>query len=205
MKEQDILSEYLPENSVSQVMEWIVENNIHLKITKSRKTKLGDYRPPVVHPHHRISINHDLNPFSFLITFVHELAHLLVWEKHRNKIAPHGIEWKNEYRRLMQLVLNENIFPEDIYNVLKQSIINSKASSTSDLQLLRVLKKYDGQSTESHLEDLSENTTFQIENGKKFIKGKKRRTRYLCLNIFNNRQYLFHPLTPVQKVDDVEL
>ena len=201
MKEKEILKEYLPERSINQVMEWIVQKNVHLKITRTRSSKLGDYRPPVVHPNHRISINHNLNPFSFLITFVHELAHLNVWEDHKNKVAPHGIEWKTEYRKLMQVMLANNIFPDDIHKVLLESIINSKASSTSDLKLSRVLKKYDEHISDTHLEDLPEDSIFQTTKGVEFKKGKKQRTRYLCQNINNKKQYLFHPLTPVEVVD----
>ena len=76
-------------------------------------------------------------------------------------------------------------------------VVNKKMSFIQLNEL--ILKKYDKDNTETHLEDLPENATFQTENGRKFKKGVKRRTRYLCLNIMNNRQYLFHPLTPVQK------
>ncbi|MBC8321036.1 MAG: SprT-like domain-containing protein [Bacteroidetes bacterium] len=200
MKEKEILKEYLPEKSINQVMKWIVQNNVHLKISRRRNSKFGDYRPPVNHPNHRISINHNLNPFAFLITFVHELAHLNVWKLHQNTVAPHGIEWKTEFRKLMKVVLKNSIFPDDIHEVLLQSIVNSKASSTSDLKLSRVLKKYDNQTVGTHLEDLRENTIFQTKTGIQFKKGAKRRTRYLCQNMTDNRQYLFHPLTPVEVV-----
>lgn len=201
MKEKEILKEYIPEKSVNQVMKWIVQKNVHLKITRNRSSKLGDYRPPVVYPNHRISINHNLNSFSFLITFVHELAHLNVWENYQNTVSPHGVEWKTEYRKLMKVVLKNNIFPDDIHEVLLQSIINSKASSSADLQLSRVLKKYDKHTTGTNLEDLPDDTIFQTENGSRFKKGAKRRTRYLCQNMNNNKQYLFHPLTPVKGID----
>jgi len=200
MKEKEILKDYLPENSLDQVMKWIVQKNVHLKITRSRSSKLGDYRPPVAHPVHRISINHNLNPYSFLITFVHELAHLIVWENHNNLVSPHGTEWKSEYRKLMEIILTKNIFPSDLLKALRISIKNSKASSSSDLNLSRVLKKYDRQADGVHLEDLPENVIFQTETGIRFIKGKKRRTRYLCQNVQNKKQYLFHPLTPVNEI-----
>ncbi|HJN06414.1 MAG TPA: hypothetical protein QF480_07340 [Bacteroidales bacterium] len=202
MKEEEILKEYLPAKSINQVMKWIVQKNVHLKITRNRSSKLGDYRPPVNHSNHRISINHNLNPFAFLITFVHEMAHLIVWEKFQNKFSPHGIEWKSEYRNLMNTLLEKSIFPDDISTVLSKSIVNSKASSSSDLKLSRMLKKYDKYKLITHLEDLPENAIFQIENGNKFKKGIKKRTRYLCLNLQNKKQYLFHPLTPVEEINN---
>ncbi|MAE07868.1 MAG: sprT domain-containing protein [Bacteroidetes bacterium] len=202
MNERELLSKYLPAESVNMVTKLIVENNVHLKITKQRKTKLGDYRPPVNHSNHRISINHNLNPFAFLITFVHEMAHLIVWERFQNKVSPHGIEWKSEYRNLMNTLLEKSIFPDDISTVLSKSIVNSKASSSSDLKLSRMLKKYDKHNPVTHLEDLLTNTIFKIENGNKFKKGIKKRTRYLCLNLQNKKQYLFHPLTPVEELNN---
>ncbi len=201
MKEKEILREYLPEKSINQVMKWIVQKNVHLKITRNRSSKLGDYRPPIKYPNHRISINHNLNQFSFLITFVHEMAHLNVWEIHQNTVAPHGVEWKTEYKKLMKNMLENNIFPADLQEVLAQSIVNSKASSSADIQLSRVLKKYDKHITDTHLEDIQENTIFRTKNGIIFKKGKKRRIRYLCQNLQNNKQYLFHPLTPVDEID----
>ena len=88
MKETELLGQYLPSEAVEEVYHWLVEKKIHLKITRSRRTKLGDYRPPINHPNHRISVNHNLNPYSFLITFIHELAHLMVFEQFGNKAAP---------------------------------------------------------------------------------------------------------------------
>lgn len=201
MKEKEILKSYLPEKSIDQVMEWIIQKKVYLKITKTRSSKLGDYRPPIVHPVHRISINHNLNHYAFLITFVHELAHLIVWENYKNQVAPHGVEWKTEYQKLMTIILKNDIFPKDIKDVLAQSIINSKASSGADIRLSRVLKKYDKHLADTHLEDLKENAIFKTKNGIVFKKGKKRRIRYLCYNVNNNKQYLFHPLTPVDEID----
>lgn len=202
MNESELLKQYLPQGAVEDVYRWIVEKKIHLKITKSRRTKLGDYRPPIHQPNHRISLNHNLNPFSFLITFVHELAHLLVFEQFGNKVAPHGKEWKTTYQKLMLPFLEKDIFPVDLKHVLSKSINNSRASSTSDLHLSRVLLSYDTPNDHKRLEQLESESIFQIENGKTFKKGDRQRTRYKCLNLQNKRYYLFHPLTPVYPIKD---
>lgn len=197
MQHRDILGNYLPDSAIDRVYEWIVQHHVHLKISRGRKTKLGDYRPPIRHPKHRISINHDLNPYAFLITFVHELAHLMVFEKYGTRAAPHGLEWKTTYRELMQELLGESIFPKDLERVLEKSIKNSKAASTSDLKLSRILQQYDPENGDIQLEDLDLNTIFFTKNGRKFQKGEKVRTRYKCQNLINHKYYLFHPLTPV--------
>jgi len=169
-----------------------------LKITRGRKTKLGDYRPPVRHSNHRISINHDLNPYAFLITFIHELAHLLVFEQYGTRALPHGKEWKAEYRKLMLEFFKLNVFPPELQKMLEESILNAKASTFSELALSRLLKTYDKPNGEIHLETLPENTVFTIYNGRKFVKGGKLRKRYKCRSLQNNRMYLFNPLTPVK-------
>ena len=197
MTDVQILAEYLPEGAIDRVYDWIRSYKVHFRITRARTTKLGDYRPPAGRSSHRISVNHNLNPYAFLITFVHEMAHLIVHEKYGRRVQPHGREWREEYRDLMLPFLDGEIFPSDIRPVLRRSLINTKASSTNELALSRVLLRYDKPSHHNRLEELGEGQTFQTENGRIFRKGERIRTRYKCLNLQNNRYYLFHPLTPV--------
>ena len=99
---KDILSDYLPELSVPIVFDWVKSNNVQLKIAKNTTTKLGDYRPPQGrYGFHRISVNHDLNKYNFLLTFVHEFAHLKNWEQHKRNVNPHGKEWKLAFREFL--------------------------------------------------------------------------------------------------------
>lgn len=203
MNEKQLLLKYFPDNSVNMVMDLIVTNNVHLKITKQRSTKLGDYRPPGKDdPNHRISINHNLNPYSFLLTFIHELAHLKVWLQYKNRVQPHGPEWKNCYKDMILPFLTDDVFPEELLKVLQSSKLNFKASTGSDINLMRALKKYDaGNEDLLHLEELCEGELFVANKGKVFQKGSKRRTRYLCVDQEQNRKYLFHPLTTVQRFE----
>ena len=203
-KEKQILAEYLPEVAVKPVSDLIVRYNIHFKISRSRRSKLGDYRPPINQPYHKISVNHDLNQYAFLITFIHEVAHLLVYKRYKTKItSPHGIEWKREYGSLLQKFIEMGAFPEDVKGQIAKSIVNTKASTSAEIELTRVLRKYDKNRVEgvTHLEELSEGSTFVIKTGRRFKKGARRRVRYLCQNIDNKRWYLFHPLTEVKLLE----
>ena len=201
-KDKQILAAYLPEKAVDIVSDWIKNKKIHLKIARNRKTKFGDYRPPIHHTNHRISVNYNLNPYAFLITFVHEYAHLLVFEQHKKRVLPHGREWKNTYKTLMREVLDVGIFPEDLAQVLEKSIRNSKASNVSDLDLSRVLHQYDaGETQQLRVEDLPDDTVFETQTGKQFQKGEKQRIRYKCRSLDNGQLYLLHPLTPVTLVE----
>ena len=109
---KEVLLDYIPEESVLPVLDFLNTSNVQLKITKSRSTKLGDYRPPIRSKFHKISVNHDLNKYNFLITLIHEFAHLNTWEEHKRKVKPHGKEWKQKFRELMDPYINESIFPK---------------------------------------------------------------------------------------------
>ena len=140
-KYKDILIQFIPEQSVDLIAEWIVMFNFDLRITKNRSSKLGDFRNATSNERHKISVNHNLNPFAFLITLVHEIAHLTCWEKHKWRVKPHGEEWKVEFRKLMHFFFFEGVFPDDIQNALERYMQDPAASSCSDITLQRVLKK----------------------------------------------------------------
>ncbi len=199
---KDILRKYLPEAAVETVYYWLDRKKIHLKITKNRTSKLGDYKPPIGYPTHRISINHDLNPYAFLITFVHELAHLIVFEKKGRRVRPHGKEWKIEFRNLMNPFLEKNIFPDDLSGLLSKHLKNSKASSNADIMLTRVLKSYDNKPCSDEkstlfLENIITGSEFLYGKERHFVKMEKRRTRYRCKEVDTGRFFLFHPLAEV--------
>ena len=147
-----------------------------------------------------MNINGNLNPWAFLITTIHEFAHLLAWIKFRDKISPHGKEWKDQYARLILPVIQSKKLPADVEKVLLNSLINVKASSCSDLHLQRTLLKYDESFNDNvPLESLDKNCIFAL-NGKKFKKGILRRTRFLCTEENSKRQYLVNALAQVKEI-----
>lgn len=174
-----------------------------LKITKTRQTKVGDFtcRNDARHP--RITLNHDLNPYLFLTTYIHEVAHLRVFLHYGNKVDPHGDEWKQVFQNLLQPMLaQESIFPEEILHVLRQHMINPKASSFSDTVLTQAFRKFDAGSAQQYVVgDLPKGSIFKL-NKKYFVKGDLRRTRVLCREL--NKKHLY--LVPVDAiVTDVQL
>lgn len=199
-RNQSILHKYIPEKAVGTISEWIYKYDFKLKIKKSRASKYGDYRPPVKGENHLITINHDMNPYAFLITLIHEIAHLTNWNKHKDKVLPHGSEWKLEFKILMNYFLYEQIFPEDITLALRKYMQNPAASSCSDTTLLRVLKKYDQRQDTVLLEELPEGATFRYNKERLFIKNERIRKRFKCKEVNSNRIYLFNPLTEVELV-----
>jgi len=202
MKEKEVLAKYLPKAMVDNVFAWVVRHQIHLKITRSRASKLGDYRPPGnKQAFHRISINHDLNPYAFFITFVHELAHLLTYKQYGRSVQAHGKEWKASYRSLMEPFLEKNVFPSDLQRTVYQHLRNIKASSQADVELARTLMLFDGGKQETLIEDLQPGDRFLFKNNRKFQVVEKLRKRYKCVELANQRVFLFQPLTPVEVVN----
>jgi hypothetical protein len=194
------LKPYLPEGTASTVGQYLAEYPVIIKISKKRATKLGDYRPPFKDQYHRISVNHDLNQYAFLTTLVHEIAHLYNWIDFKQKIKPHGKEWKQEFKQLMLPFFQKNVFPKDVERALASYLTNPAASSCTDRNLFQVLKKYD-QNPVTHLEDLPEGSIFQLNNQRIFKKQQKLRTRYRCMDLRNKRYYLINGLAEVKTVN----
>ena len=196
-RNQSILKKYIPEDVVPVVALWVVQLDFKLKIKKERSTKHGDYRSPANGLNHQITINRNLNKYAFFITLVHEVAHLCNWNKFKNRVKPHGEEWKQEFKTLMHPFLTGNYFPQDVLNALRLYMENPAASSCSDANLMRVLKKYDAPSEFILVEDLAMHSVFRTKDNRHFIKGEKRRTRFVCVEKQTKKVYLFSGLAEV--------
>jgi len=195
------LQDYLPKGSYEPVLEFLRHYKVHLTITRERSTLLGDYRHAVDNQHHRISVNGNLHPYSFLITLIHELAHLVTFMQFGNRVASHGREWKSIYARLLSQFLQKQIFPPDIQKAIEQSMHNLPASSCADENLQRVLRKYDESKNGFVLvEDLPDGARFMIEGGRLFKKGKKLRKRFQCTEINTRKLFLFSPVYEVKPI-----
>lgn len=192
------LTPFLPSGSEHYVAEFLIEKVVHFTVSKKRKTKLGDYRHPYEGKPHRISVNGDLNVYAFLVTTLHEMAHLTTYEKYGNRVKPHGEEWKNEFKSISKPIFEKAILPEDVQLALKNYLKNAKASSCSDDKLYRVLKRYD-KTAGITLEELKTGAHFQL-NGKIFVKGKKLRTRFECEELSSQRKYRVLGLAEVEEL-----
>ncbi|MFN8244004.1 MAG: SprT-like domain-containing protein [Ferruginibacter sp.] len=197
------LQAYLPEGSFEAVSAYLQQHHVHLTITRKRQSLLGDYRHAVNEKTHRISVNGNLNKYAFLITLLHELAHLFTFEKFGRRVQAHGSEWKHEFSQVLSQFLLRDIFPPDIRKVLLQSLGNPAASSCADEKLLRVLHRYDERREGMHLvEQLPEGALFAIEGGRIFRKGERVRKRYKCIEVSTGKLYLFSPVYEVRVAEN---
>ncbi len=197
------LKQYLPEGSFDDVLYYLQHYKVQLTVTRKRQTILGDYRHAHGGTNHRISVNGNLNKYSFLITLLHELAHLFTYERFGHRVQSHGREWKNEFGKILVQFLSKDLFPDDIANTLSLSLHNPAASSCSDENLLRVLKNYDPVK-DGHLmvEQLPPNSFFKIKGNRIFKKGEKIRKRYKCLEVATGKWYLFSGVYEVEMVSE---
>jgi SprT protein len=198
--ELSILQNYLPPNTCEVVIEFMQTYKIHLKIKRERVSILGDYRPAHDGKPHTISVNSNLNMYHFLITFLHELAHLINHLNHGRKVMPHGKEWKAVFAILLNRFTNENVFPNDIEKALQQSMQNLAASTCSDPHLFKVLRKYDEASHKIMVDELKQGDSFKTDKHQTFTLLEKRRTRFVCEEIETKRRYLFPGIYEVWKI-----
>lgn len=195
------LQSFLPAGTYEAVLHYLQFYRVHLTVARERKSILGDYRHRHGQKAHRISVNGNLNPYSFLITLLHELAHLLTFETYGNKVAAHGKEWKLLFGQLLARFIEQDVFPADIKAVLLQSLRNPAASSCADETLLRTLKGYDEKNDNAQfVESLPEGTLFRTHDGRIFRKGEKMRKRFRCVEMETNRTYLFSPVYEVEVI-----
>ena len=194
----DTLARYLPEHAVQAVFELIVSNQVHLKIVNERQTRHGDYRR-ALNGKHEITVNASLNKYKFLITLIHEIAHLVAFEKFGSNIKPHGEEWKITFQRLMVPFIRPEIFPHQLLPLLAKHFRNPKASSDTDAKLALALKQFDQKETDkNYIFEIPMGSHFRISNGKIFKKIALRVKRYECLEISSGRLYLFPPNAEVE-------
>lgn len=187
-----LLKQKIPPNAVQYCWDLWHENPFHFVVTRSRSSKLGDFRYRPDRQMQQITINHDLNPYQFLITYVHEVAHHRAFQHYGRAIKPHGIEWKTTFQKLMSPLLSDLVFPKDVLLPLKKYLVNPKASTGADIFLSREVRKYDLQESNrivTYLSDIKIGDHFTLR-GRQFQKESTRRTRILCLEMKTGRKYL---------------
>lgn len=193
----------MPESYVDMIIPLLRDPDLKFKIVKPRKTKLGDFRV-LEKNKFLITVNGDLNQYSFLITTLHEIAHLRTFKMYGRSVAPHGIEWKTQFAQLLQPFLNHIDFPKDIRSTLLGRTNSLKASSCTDPKLHKVLSNYDEMDEELvHLDTIPKNSIFALGK-RQFRKGDLRRTRYLCNEIQSNRAYLVSSIAKVKLIENYD-
>ncbi len=195
------LENFLPEGTFEMIMPYFRQHTIHLTLTHERKSVLGDYRNPTKDfPFHQVSINLNLNKYSFLITLLHELAHMLTYVHFKNTVSPHGKEWKTQFRHVLFPYIGKKIFPKDVEHALIAYMHNPAASTCSDSRLFKALYRYDDRKPGFKLVDDIEPGQWFEADGRIFEKLEQLRTRCKCRDLATGRSYLFQGIIEVRHV-----
>jgi hypothetical protein len=200
-----VVRPFLPPAAVAHVELLLAGYDLHVRIARPRRTKLGDHRPPATGwTAHRISINANLNPYAFLTTLLHEVAHAATWERHRprRRVRPHGPEWKREFEAILAPVVGAGVLPDELAAALARSMRNPLAATCSDRGLALALARYDEPPPgRVRVEDLVEGAFFRVEGGQAFRADRQVRTRRKCFECGTGREYRVHGLLFVEPLD----
>ncbi|WP_461532205.1 SprT-like domain-containing protein [Sinomicrobium sp.] len=196
---KDILGKYIPDRAVTPCFELIKYHGVYLKIVNERVSRHGDYRR-LSGGGHQITVNASLNKYRFLITLIHEIAHLVAFKEFGSTIKPHGNEWKRVFQKLMLPFINPAVFPDELLPLLARHFRNPKASSDTDAVLSLALKQYDPDNDKNFIFELPHGSLFRIYNGRIFRKGNRKIKRYECVEVASGRVYLFNPNAEVELI-----
>lgn len=196
---QNELLDFIPQAAKHQVRALLAKDHLMVKVSKERKTKHGDYRQ-LSNGKHQITVNANLNPYRFLMTLIHEIAHFEAYTNYGRLIKPHGKEWKITFQHLMLPFLRPEVFPTQLLPLLANHFKNPKASSDTDAPLALAFKRLDDDEDKTYVFEIPLGKTFKLYNGRVFVKGNKRRKRFECVEVNTGKLYLFNPNAEVELV-----
>lgn len=198
------LKSYLPNNSYPIIAKYLKNKKVIIVVTPPRTTKAGDFTTIRNQEDScRITVNDSGNQYEFLITLVHEIAHFNVYLKHKKNyrgIKPHGYQWKTEFMFLMKPLMVSKIFPQPLLEKLKKHMMNPKASTSTDISLIKVLRQYAPESDQISVQEIVEGENFLFRNGNQYTRGRKKIKRIECTEIATGKKYLFHPEAMVESI-----
>lgn len=197
------LRPHLPAAAADYVVEVLDRHPCDVRVVPRRRTKLGDHRPPGRgRARHCITLNDDLNPFAFLTTLLHEVAHVATWERFRRRWRhprPHGPEWQREFAVLLGPVVTAGALPSDVREALAGAMHGPAAASCSDRRLALALARYDPPRPGMvRVEDVAPGTIFRTDCGTVFRAGPIVRTRRQCFECRTGQEYRVHGLARVE-------
>lgn len=189
------LEKYLPENSLPYLKDWFSSYSIHIKITRERSSKLGDYRKKT-DGSHEITINSTLEPQLFFFVLTHELAHLIAFETYGRRISPHGQEWKLTFAKM--IIESLTVYKEDLQPILVKFAKSPKANFMSSTDLVRYFHIKEEDNDENFVEELLVGDFFMYQK-QQYVLEAQLKKNYLCKNVSTGRKYSFKPLARVEK------
>ena len=201
----ETLAEFFPVEAVDHIASLLKIHGVQLHASKERVSKLGDFRPRKGAGLHRISVNANLNKYEFLLVFLHELSHLMVYQSDGRSVLPHGKEWKAVFGGLIRECTEAQMFHPVLHDQLVNYSYKVKAAGVADISLamaLRLFDKTDNGQEWYYLEEIPEKSLFRVRSGRVFRKGEKIRKRFRCFCPESNLPYLIHSMARVNQAGE---
>ena len=189
----NVVRHYVPDAAIPILSKYFNYWKVNVVTVPRRNTKHGDFKI-LSQGVHRISVNNSSNPYRFLITLIHEIAHLVAFKDFGYSIKPHGKEWKSCYQKLMIPFLNSEIFPKDLLNLLAFHFKNPRASTDVDFNLVIELNKFDPENEKNYIFELDSGTIFETDNGRKFVLGSKEKKDLKVMNYRREENTFLAPM-----------
>ena len=196
-----ISGKYFPPECIDFAWFYFDNHDFSLQITNARETKKGDFKySRDKKKRTKITINGDLCSYDFLIVYIHELAHYMVYRfGDIFKSQAHGKEWQSFFKELLDRVIEQTALPEDIRAAFKHHSLHIKSSTVLDHQLELTLDKYRTKREDVvYLKELTVGEHF-ICKGELFKIDSFARTRVHCTLLKTKRKYLISVMMQVQR------
>jgi SprT protein len=177
------LSQFVPSQFATFCKEIRQSHKFKVILTSRKSNRLGVFR--VRGGEMSIQMYTGLQPYGFLFTYLHEVAHLRIHllEEHYGKdYKSHGPEWQEQFRQLVNAVLP--YWPEETKAILTRHMRSPRASASADPELYNALY---GNGCKT-LADLQPGEKFTFR-GKDFIRAETLRTRCKAVCVETGETY----------------
>ena len=170
---------HMPDGWQAAIHTMLSANPILVRVVRSRKTKHGDHLVTGSREFSIITVNASGNPWQFVLTLLHEIAHAEVAHHSMHRIAPHGKEWKLAFRQLLQA--HRHLFPPDLVDPVMEYARNPLYSADSHGALGTALRRHDKQDLRPTVQELALGQRFSLDGKTVLIRQQLLRKWYRCV------------------------
>ncbi len=171
---------HLPPAAYESIAGLLARMPVLVRAVRCRRTKHGDHFQPPGRHYSVITVNQSGNPYLFLVTLLHEIAHARVCRECRGCARPHGREWKAVFSAYLQACLT--CFPPDLRQPVARYSRRPLYSTDADPELSLALRRHDTLDLRPMLAELREGERFRLGGGTFMVKGPRLRKCYRCTN-----------------------
>jgi SprT protein len=181
---------HAPESALPALRRLLDGLPVLINVTKNRRSKHGDYRRSPCRHYGIVTVNAFGNPWQFLFTLLHELAHAEVHIHHGARTRPHGIQWKTIFSRLLLDFAGQDLFPESLTPLIRRHAMKPRYSTCADLKLAIALREYDTLDHRPMVAELPRGQRFSLDGVRVLTRRELSRTRYKCTTARGREYYV---------------